>query len=155
MTRPRQPRYTSRAERLPETAATAMLLGVALPRLALEPRHPHEYLIKRVASFCATQRAHHDTAAAAALHIAGTAGHKSRRVRPHCHAGSKRLKDQVFVAAQDGVSAHRALEHASMIGMVLVTHGLLATEFKAALEHVVGRSYMTKRGSTACRRTCP
>ena len=25
-----------------------------------------------------------------------------------------------------------------MIGMVLVTHGLLATEFKAALEHVVG-----------------
>ncbi|WP_438801925.1 PTS sugar transporter subunit IIA, partial [Enterobacter hormaechei] len=24
------------------------------------------------------------------------------------------------------------------IGMVLVTHGLLATEFKAALEHVVG-----------------
>ncbi|GJE28043.1 PTS sugar transporter subunit IIA [Methylobacterium organophilum] len=26
-----------------------------------------------------------------------------------------------------------------MIGMVLVTHGQLATEFKAALEHVVGR----------------
>lgn len=25
-----------------------------------------------------------------------------------------------------------------MIGMVLVTHGQLATEFKAALEHVVG-----------------
>ena len=25
-----------------------------------------------------------------------------------------------------------------MIGMVLVTHGCLATEFRAALEHVVG-----------------
>ena len=39
--------------------------------------------------------------------------------------------------AQHG-GIHRTLEHVSMIGMVLVTHGLLATEFKAALEHVVG-----------------
>lgn len=30
------------------------------------------------------------------------------------------------------------LERNHMIGMVLVTHGQLATEFKAALEHVVG-----------------
>src|SRR4051812_24489181 len=40
-------------------------------------------------------------------------------------------------AAQNGGS-HWVSEHVSMIGMVLVTHGLLATEFKAALEHVVG-----------------
>ena len=34
-------------ERLPDDAAeTALLLGVAVPRLALEPRHPREYLIR-------------------------------------------------------------------------------------------------------------
>ncbi|GMA77600.1 hypothetical protein GCM10025880_40170 [Methylorubrum aminovorans] len=51
---------------------------------------------KRVASFCATQQPHHDMAAAAALHIAVAAGHESGGVRPHCHAGSKRLANQVF-----------------------------------------------------------
>src|SRR5580700_7289986 len=33
---------------------------------------------------------------------------------------------------------HRALPGDAMIGLVLVTHGRLATEFRAALEHVVG-----------------
>jgi PTS system mannose-specific IIA component len=34
--------------------------------------------------------------------------------------------------------AFGALETLSMIGMVLVTHGRLAVEFRAAMEHVVG-----------------
>ena len=46
------------AERLPETAATAMLLGVALPRLALEPRHPHEYLIREALRAGVAMRTH-------------------------------------------------------------------------------------------------
>jgi mannose PTS system EIIA component len=33
---------------------------------------------------------------------------------------------------------HRALPGDAMIGLVLVTHGRLASEFRAALEHVVG-----------------
>lgn len=36
----------SGVERLPETPEPARILGVALPRLVLEPHHPREYLIR-------------------------------------------------------------------------------------------------------------
>ncbi|MDF9789723.1 hypothetical protein M2440_000424 [Methylorubrum extorquens] len=100
---------------------------------------------KRVASFCATQRAHHDTAAAAALHIAGTAGHKSRRVRPHCHAGSKRLTDQVFVgmARFKGEAGQRDTEE----------HGGRGVFGKAlGLRHEIDHEAQ-HRGRCVCRQT--
>ncbi|KQQ25057.1 serine kinase [Methylobacterium sp. Leaf123] len=46
------------AERLPDTTATATLLGVALPRLALEPRHPREYLIREALRAGVAMRTH-------------------------------------------------------------------------------------------------
>lgn len=46
------------AERLPETLETALLLGVAVPRLALEPRHPREYLIREALETGVAMRTH-------------------------------------------------------------------------------------------------
>ncbi|MGX5773775.1 HPr kinase/phosphorylase [Methylorubrum zatmanii] len=47
------------AERLPaEAGATAALLGVALPRLALEPHHPREYLIREALAAGVAMRTH-------------------------------------------------------------------------------------------------
>lgn len=47
------------AERLPtEASATALLLGVAVPRLALEPRHPREYLIREALRSGVAMRTH-------------------------------------------------------------------------------------------------
>ncbi|AWI87762.1 serine kinase [Methylobacterium sp. DM1] len=45
-------------ERLPEAADTARLLGVALPRLTLEPRHPREYLIREALGAGVAMRTH-------------------------------------------------------------------------------------------------
>lgn len=46
------------AERLPDATETALLLGVALPRLALEPRHPREYLIREALEAGVAMRTH-------------------------------------------------------------------------------------------------
>jgi HPr kinase/phosphorylase len=46
------------AERLPEAEDTALLLGVAVPRLALEPRHPREYLIREALGAGVAMRTH-------------------------------------------------------------------------------------------------
>lgn len=47
------------SERLPsEAAATVALLGVALPRLVLEPRHPREYLIREALEAGVAMRTH-------------------------------------------------------------------------------------------------
>ena len=46
------------AERLPETAETALVLGVALPRLVLDPRHPREYLIREALRADVAMRTH-------------------------------------------------------------------------------------------------
>lgn len=45
-------------ERLPEAANTARLLGVAVPRLTLEPRHPREYLIREALGAGVAMRTH-------------------------------------------------------------------------------------------------
>ena len=45
-------------ERLPDSAASALLLGVAVPRLALEPRHPREYLIREALQAGVAMRTH-------------------------------------------------------------------------------------------------
>ncbi|HEV2543138.1 MAG TPA: HPr kinase/phosphatase C-terminal domain-containing protein [Methylobacterium sp.] len=45
-------------ERLPEAADTARLLGVAVPRLTLEPRHPREYLIREALGAGVAMRTH-------------------------------------------------------------------------------------------------
>ncbi|MGA4552928.1 HPr kinase/phosphorylase [Methylorubrum aminovorans] len=45
-------------ERLPEAADTAWLLGVAVPRLTLEPRHPREYLIREALGAGVAMRTH-------------------------------------------------------------------------------------------------
>lgn len=46
------------AERLPETPETALVLGVALPRLVLDPRHPREYLIREALRADVAMRTH-------------------------------------------------------------------------------------------------
>ena len=40
-----------------------------------------------------------------------------------------------------------------MIGIVLVTHGRLAAEFRAALEHVVGPQWPSVRMMSSCAST--
>jgi serine kinase of HPr protein (carbohydrate metabolism regulator) len=85
------------AERLPETAATAMLLGVALPRLALEPRHPHEYLILEALRAMRRQPA---KAEAADLDQAGEG-----RVGPGDEAAVMRLQPDAVVADEAGMAA--------------------------------------------------
>ncbi len=42
-------------------------------------------------------------------------------------------------AAVDGDTGSEQIQKVSMIGLVIVTHGGLAAEFRSALEHVVGR----------------
>jgi len=44
-----------------------------------------------------------------------------------------------FSWASTGARTEKSRYSKGMIGLVLVTHGQLATEFRAALEHVVGR----------------
>jgi PTS system mannose-specific IIA component len=44
----------------------------------------------------------------------------------------------VHIGANKGIARHRSTQSFRMIGLVLVTHGRLAEEFRAALEHVVG-----------------
>lgn len=45
-------------DRLPEMSATALILGVALPRLVLEPGHPREYLIREALQAGVAMRTH-------------------------------------------------------------------------------------------------
>ncbi|MEN3209995.1 HPr kinase/phosphatase C-terminal domain-containing protein [Methylorubrum populi] len=49
---------TRMPDRLPEISATALILGVALPRLVLEPRHPREYLIQEALQAGVAMRTH-------------------------------------------------------------------------------------------------
>lgn len=46
------------AERLPGAGQTALLLGVTVPRLALDPRHPREYLIREALEAGVAMRTH-------------------------------------------------------------------------------------------------
>ena len=46
------------AQRLPDASDTAELLGVAVPRLTLEPRHPREYLIREALRAGVAMRTH-------------------------------------------------------------------------------------------------